>query len=61
VSIVRLWIAFDTTGLTPPQTRDAFIEAIRTAVTTAECQGRVDRAVADQLRYALLQRAGLQR
>ena len=56
VSIVRLWVSFDSQDLTTAQTREAFIEAIRTAITTAQYQGRLDRAVAEQLRYALVQR-----
>jgi hypothetical protein len=53
MSLVRLWVAFDTRNLTPAQTREAFIQAVRDAVTTAQSQGRVDRTIADQLRHAL--------
>jgi hypothetical protein len=56
MSLVRLWVTLDTKNLTPAQTREAFIQAVRDAVTTAQFQGRVDRTIADQLRYALTQR-----
>jgi hypothetical protein len=56
MTTVRLWIAFTTDGLTPKQTREAFVEAIRDAITTAQSQGRIERATAEQLRYALTQR-----
>lgn len=56
MSIVRLWITFDTRDLTPAQTRAAFVEAIRTAIVTAQQQGRVEHAIAQQLRYALERR-----
>jgi hypothetical protein len=56
MTTVRLWIVFSTDGLTPEQTRAAFIESIRDAIVTAQSQGRLERAVADQLRYALAKR-----
>jgi hypothetical protein len=56
MTTVRLWIAFTTDGLTPRQTREAFIEAIRNAIVTAQAQGRLERAVGEQLRLALQQR-----
>ena len=54
--IVRLWVAFDTKNLTPSQTRDVFIQAVRDAVVTVEYQGRLQRPIAEQLRYALTRR-----
>lgn len=56
MSTVRLWVAFDTNSLTPAEVRQAFIEAVRDAVATAQSQGRLERPIADQLRYALTQR-----
>lgn len=52
--IVRLWVAFDTHNLTPQQTREAFIQAMRDAIASAQYQGRLERPIAEQLRYALV-------